>query len=71
MSKNITKEEWLEERIFVDEYGREYNLSDVPMALMTRKKAYRLRNFSQKAIDALWHEFSQYNRDDTNLLEDI
>ena len=30
----MTKEEWLEEEIFVDVYGREYNLSDVTLELV-------------------------------------
>jgi len=35
---------WLKEKIFVDTYGREYNLSDVPMTFMTREDAYQKRD---------------------------
>ena len=31
----MTKKEWLERKVFVDLYGRPYNLSDVPMTYMT------------------------------------
>ena len=37
------KPKWLEEKIFVDTYGRDYNLSDVPMTYMSREDAYQKR----------------------------
>ena len=38
----MTKQEWLEEKLFVDLYGREHNLSDVPMTYMSREEAFLL-----------------------------
>jgi len=52
----MTKQEWLEELIFVDIFGRQYNLSDVPMTYMTRKKAFEKRGYGKKMIKQLWKE---------------
>ena len=52
----MKKEEWLEEEIFVDEHGRDYNLSDVPMTYMTRQEAFDKRGYGQKMIKQLWKE---------------
>jgi hypothetical protein len=52
----MTKQEWLEEQIFVDEFGRPWNLSDVPMTYMSRKRAYEKRSYSKKMINQLWKE---------------
>ena len=52
----MTKKEWLRERGFVDEYGRSYNLSDVPMTYMTRSEAYKKRNLDNSQINKLYLE---------------
>jgi len=52
----MTKQEWLEELIFVDIFGRQYNLSDVPMTYMTRKEAFEKRGYGKKMIKQLWKE---------------
>tara|TARA_B110001454_G_scaffold181916_1_gene176181 strand:+ start:230 stop:427 length:198 start_codon:yes stop_codon:yes gene_type:complete len=52
----MTKDEWLEEEIFVDIYGRDHNLSDVPMTYMTRQKAFDERGYGKKMIKQLWKE---------------
>ena len=52
----MTKQEWLEEEIFVDEFGRDYNLSDVPMTYMTREKSFDKRGYGKKMIKQLWKE---------------
>ena len=52
----MTKQEWLEEELFVDEYGWEYNLSDVPMTMMTRQKAFDKRGYGKKMVKQLWKE---------------
>ena len=44
------KPKWLEEKIFVDTYGRDYNLSDVPMPYMSREDAYQKRGYDDKQI---------------------
>ena len=48
----MTKQEWLEESIFVDTYGRPYNLSDVPMTMMPRKEAFDKRNSTTGEISS-------------------
>jgi|TARA_Y100000310_G_scaffold54256_1_gene49749 hypothetical protein len=52
----MTKKEWLQEIVFVDEYGRPYNLSDVPMTYMTRNEAYKKQRFDDKKINKLYSE---------------
>jgi len=52
----MKKQEWLNENVLVDEYGRPYNLSDVPMTVMTRNEAYKKRKLDKKVIDKLYRE---------------
>jgi|TARA_B100000315_G_C14576669_1_gene588261 hypothetical protein len=52
----MTKKQWLNERVFVDEYGRPYNLSDVPMTYMTREEAFIKQGGNKKDINNLWKE---------------
>ena len=52
----MTKQEWLEEQLFVDMYGRDYNLSDVPMTYMTREDAFEKRGYGKKMVKQLWKE---------------
>ena len=52
----MTKKEWLREKVFVDTYGRPYNLSDVPMNYMTRSEAYKKQRFDDKKINKLYQE---------------
>ena len=52
----MIKKQWLRERIFVDEYGRPSNLSDVPMTYMTRATVLKKRGYDKKEIDALYCE---------------
>ncbi len=52
----MTKKKWLSEMLFVDEFGRPYNLSDVPMTYMTRATVLKKRGYSKKEVDALYHK---------------
>ena len=52
----MKKNKWLQETVFVDEFGRPYNLSDVPMTYMTRNESFKKRGLSEKEIDALYHK---------------
>ena len=54
----MKKEEWLEEEIFVDIYGRDYNLSDVSMTYMSRQEAFEKRGYGNKMVKQLWKEKS-------------
>ena len=50
----MNKKEWLNEKVFVDMYGRAYNLSDVPMTYMLRKESFKKRKLSKDEINYLW-----------------
>tara|TARA_R100000656_G_scaffold34445_1_gene29461 strand:+ start:1730 stop:1897 length:168 start_codon:yes stop_codon:yes gene_type:complete len=50
----VKKEEWMNEKVFVDIYGREQNLSDAPMTFMTRKQALLKRGYTDELIDKMW-----------------
>ena len=56
MLRTMKKNKWLQEKVFVDEFGRPYNLSDVPMTYMTRNESFKKRGLSKKEIDALYHK---------------
>ena len=58
----MTKKEWLREKVFVDVYGRPYNMSDVPMTYMLRSEAFSKRKLSKKEINYL------YNKDQTTII---
>ena len=60
----MTKKEWLREKVFVDTYGRPYNMSDVPMTYMLRSEAFLKRKLSKKEINYL------YNKDQTTIIID-
>ena len=49
------KPTWLQEKIFVDTYGRDYNLSDVPMTYMTRSEVFKKRGLTRKEINEVWN----------------
>ena len=52
----MTKKEWLREKVFVDTYGRPYNMSDVPMTYMKRSEAFAKRKLSKKEISYLYRK---------------
>ena len=58
----MTKQKWLNEQIFVDEYGRDYNLSDVPMTLMVRRTAYKKRGMTKEQINKTWEKQYEVNK---------
>ena len=60
----MTKKQWLREKVFVDTYGRPYNMSDVPMTYMLRSEAFAKRKLSKKEIDYL------YKKDQTTIIMD-
>ena len=52
----MTKKKWLQEKVFVDLYGRPYNLSDVPMTYMTRAEVFKKRGYGKKEINKIFKE---------------
>ena len=51
----MSKKKWLSEMLFVDEFGRPPNLSDVPMTTMTFEDSLKKRGAKKKDIDELWN----------------
>jgi hypothetical protein len=52
----MTKKEWLEEQVMVDEWGRPPSLADVPLTMMTREEAFTKQGGSKKDINELWKQ---------------
>ena len=50
------KRAWFGEKLFVDEFGRPPNLSDVPMTYMTRSEVFKKRGLTRKDINKLWKQ---------------
>ena len=55
----MTKQEWLDEKVFVDEFGRPYNLSDVPMTYMRREDALKKRSIGKNEINRIWKQIKK------------
>ncbi len=53
---DVTKKEWLEQKIMVDEWGRPPSLADVPLTIMTRKQALIKQGGDDKSINKLYKE---------------
>jgi hypothetical protein len=51
------KSTWLKEKIFVDTYGRDYNLSDVPMTTMAREDAFEKRRYTKDVINDIYDKW--------------
>tara|TARA_B100000085_G_scaffold267947_1_gene277943 strand:+ start:227 stop:457 length:231 start_codon:yes stop_codon:yes gene_type:complete len=54
--KQMTKKEWLDEMVFRDTFGRPYNLSDVPMTMMTRRESFKKQGGTKEDINEYWNE---------------
>ena len=52
----MTKKEWLDEMVFRDTFGRPYNLSDVPMTMMTRRESFKKQGGTKADINEYWNE---------------
>ena len=52
----MTKKQWLKRKVFVDEFGRPPNLSDVPMTYMTRAEVFKKRGYGKKEINKIYKE---------------
>ena len=51
------KPTWLKQKISVDTYGRELNLSDVPMTIMARELAFEKRRYTKDVIDDIYEKW--------------
>ena len=52
----LTKEQWLNQTIMYDEWGRPPSLADVPLIHGSRKKAFELRKYTKKEINNMYKE---------------
>ena len=52
----MTKEQWLNQTIQFDEWGRPPSLADVPLIYGSRKKSFELNGYSGKEINKLYKE---------------
>jgi len=52
----MTKQEWLEEKVMCDEWGRPPSLADVPLTIMKRKDALIKQGGDTKSINKLYKE---------------
>ena len=52
----MKKQEWLEQQIMCDEWGRPPSLADVPLTIMTRKEALIKQGGDTKSINKLYKE---------------
>ena len=52
----MTKKEWLDEMVCRDTYGRLYNLSDVPMTMMTPRESFEKQGGTKEDINEYWKE---------------
>ncbi len=52
----MSKEQWLEEKIMCDEWGRPPSLADVPLTIMKRKDALIKQGGDTKSINQLYME---------------
>ena len=51
------KPTWLKQKISVDIYGRDLNLSDVPMTMMAREDAFEKRRYTKDVIDDIYEKW--------------
>jgi hypothetical protein len=52
----MTKKQWLQKKVLVDEWGRPPSLADVPLMPMTIEQAYKKQGCTNKEINQLYKE---------------
>ena len=52
----MSKEDWLEQKVVCDEWGRPPSLADVPLTVMSRKDALIKQGGDEKSINKLYKE---------------
>jgi len=52
----MTKKEWLQKKVLVDEWGRPPSLADVPLMPMTIEQAYKKQGATDEQINQLYKE---------------
>ena len=59
----ITKEQWLNQTLMCDEWGRPPSLADVPLTYMSREQMFEKRKTPQEEIDRIWDEMQKQQLD--------
>lgn len=67
----MKKEQWLNQKVMVDEWGRPPSLADVPLTFMTRAETFKKRNMDKEEIDRIWNVMKEYGSDKTDFNEDL
>ena len=52
----MTKKEWLQKKVLVDEWGRPPSLADVSLMPMTIEQAYKKQGATNKQINQLYKD---------------
>lgn len=58
----MTRKQWLNELVTVDEWGRPPGLADVPLTLMKRSKVFELRDYDEKTIEGMWNIYLKHRK---------
>jgi hypothetical protein len=65
----MVKREWLQEKVFVDLYGRPYNLSDVTKTKKKRAEVGKKRGYGKKEINKIFKELKNDKKRKTKFTE--
>tara|TARA_R100000008_G_scaffold34633_1_gene19659 strand:- start:7113 stop:7346 length:234 start_codon:yes stop_codon:yes gene_type:complete len=60
------KEQWLNQKVMVDEWGRSPSLADVPLHMMTREEMFKKRKTPQKEINRIWKVMKERGLDNND-----
>ncbi len=58
----LSKKQWLNQTVMVDEWGRPPSLADVPLTYMSRREAFKKRNASWYIINKCYKEAVNANK---------
>tara|TARA_B100000315_G_scaffold92350_1_gene85091 strand:- start:902 stop:1096 length:195 start_codon:yes stop_codon:yes gene_type:complete len=61
----ITKEQWLNQTIMFDEWGRPPSLADVPLTYGSRTKMFEIRELSSDDIEIKYQEYLKEYKEET------
>ena len=55
----MTKQQWLDQTVMCDEWGRPPSLADVPLTYLPRKKAFDKRKYNKEQVDDLYKKYQR------------
>ena len=67
----MKKEQWLNQKVMVDEWGRPPSLAAVPLTLMSRQQMFKKRNMEEKEIDRIWNVMKEYGSTKTDFNKNL